>query len=274
VAVVTLVGVGACAFEPRGDRARAERLEPADVSAAATGASASPAPGRSAAPTAPRPTTSSEPTARGSPSPTLAAPGPSAGCPQGEYQRDVEKYLAELGGFGTVRVDGAQSEADCKAIKKFQERYGIRPAAGRAGPTTRDVARRLANTDTRTCQAGGGTTFCVDLTHQTVWVMRDGRAVMRPTVVRTGMAGYATPAGTFTVNAVNLHEWSTPYEVWLPYWQHFAHGMGFHETTTYIHDGAIGSHGCVNLLPKDARRLWELGGVDTDVHLFGRRPGT
>ncbi|HEY3006589.1 MAG TPA: L,D-transpeptidase family protein [Micromonosporaceae bacterium] len=208
------------------------------------------------------------------PRPTTAAPGPSAGCPQGEYQRDVEKYLAQLGRFGPVRVDGAQSAADCKAIKKFQQRYGIRPAAGRAGPTTRDVARRLASTDTGACHAGSGTTFCVDLTHQTVWAMRDGRVVMSPTVVRTGMAGYATPAGTFTVNARSLREWSGPYEVWLPYWQHFAAGMGFHETTTYIHDAAIGSHGCVNVLPVDAQRLWQLGDVGTRVHLFGHRPGT
>jgi hypothetical protein len=195
-------------------------------------------------------------------------------CPEGEHQRDVEEYLDRLGGFGSVTVDGVQSAVDCKAIKKFQQRYGIRPAAGRAGPTTRDVARRLASTDTDKCEAGSETTFCVDLALQTVWAMRDGRVVMRPTVTRTGMAGFRTPAGTFTVNFRNVKEWSDPYEVWLPYWQHFTGGMGFHETTTYIHNSGIGSHGCVNLLPVDARRMWELGKVGTRVHLFGRRPGT
>jgi hypothetical protein len=173
-----------------------------------------------------------------------------------------------------VTVDGLQSAADCNAIKKFQQRYGIRPAAGRAGPTTRDVARRLAETETAECEAGSGTTFCVNLTLQTVWAMRNGRVVMKPTVTRTGMPGYRTPAGTYAVDWRNAKEWSRPYEVWLPYWQHFTQGMGFHETTTYIHDAGIGSHGCVNLLPADARRMWELGESGTRVHLFGRRPGT
>ncbi|GAB3964673.1 L,D-transpeptidase family protein [Plantactinospora veratri] len=194
--------------------------------------------------------------------------------PTGERQREVEGYLARLGGFGAVTVDGRQSAADCAAIKKFQRRYDIRPAEGRAGPTTADVARRLARTDTGRCKAGSGTTFCVDLTQQTVWAMRGGKVVMAPTVTRTGMSGYATPAGTYSVNFRNPKEWSDPYEVWLPYWQRFVGGIGFHETTTYLHNKAIGSHGCVNLLPVDARRMWQLGKVGTRVHVLGRRPGT
>ncbi|MFD0823061.1 L,D-transpeptidase family protein, partial [Micromonospora zhanjiangensis] len=199
---------------------------------------------------------------------------PPAGCPLGDRQRDVETWLARLGGFGAVTVDGRQSAADCAAIKKFQLRYGIRPADGRAGPTTADVARRLASTDTASCGAGSGVTFCVNLTLQTVWAMRGGTVLQAPTVTRTGMAGYATATGWYSVNARNVKEWSNPYEVWLPYWQHFTQGMGFHETTTYLHDKSIGSHGCVNLLPADARRFWSLGAIGTRVHVFGRRPGT
>jgi hypothetical protein len=285
VVMVTMVGAGACAFDPRGDEAGADELQPVSVAESATGASASPAPSRqpsgpTSAPTPPKPTPTRSAPAGPTPKTTTTspdrtpAPSHSDGCPQGDYQRDVEEYLARLGGFGAVTVDGVQSPADCKAIKKFQQRYGIQPAAGRAGPTTRDVARRLANTDTGDCDAGAGTTFCVNLTLQTVWAMRDGRVVMEPTVTRTGMRGYPTPAGTFTIDWRNLKEWSNPYEVWLPYWQHFNQGMGFHETTTYIHDAGIGSHGCVNLLPVDARRMWDLGRAGAEVHLFGRRPGT
>ncbi|GAB3231150.1 L,D-transpeptidase family protein [Micromonospora halotolerans] len=186
----------------------------------------------------------------------------------------METYLSRLGGFGTLTVDGKQSAADCTAIKKFQLRYGISPASGRAGPTTYDVAKRLASTDTARCRAGSGTTFCVDLTRQTVWAMRGGKVVMGPTVTRTGMSGYATPSGTYSVGGKNMREWSNPYEVWLPYWQRFNGGIGFHETTTYLHNSSIGSHGCVNLLHRDAVRLWELGSVGTRVVVFGRRPGT
>ncbi|MFE9190665.1 L,D-transpeptidase family protein [Micromonospora sp. NPDC007208] len=279
--VVVLVGAGACAFDPQSGGSGGGGAAPVGAAEQATGASDTPGPDQHGRPTPAAPT--AKPSRKPTPKPTrTAAPTttPStgtpkvAGCPQGQHQRAVETYLARLGGFGTVSVDGRQSAADCAAIKKFQKRYGIRPVEGRAGPTTLDVAQRLATTDTTRCKAGTGTTFCVDLTRQTVWALRGGKVIMAPTVTRTGMSGYRTPAGTYTVNYRNPKEWSDPYEVWLPYWQHFTQGMGFHETTTYLHEKSIGSHGCVNLLHADAVRMWELGKVGTRVVLIGRRPGT
>ncbi|MFI2709159.1 L,D-transpeptidase family protein [Micromonospora sp. NPDC018662] len=277
LAVVVLVGVGACALDPQTEGAGVTTPAPVGLTEGASGASAPPTPERSTtSPSAqpnrtatPKPSRS--PSATASPKPT-SKPSRSTGCPQGEHQRAVERYLSRLGGFGTLTVDGAQSAADCVAIKKFQTRYGISPASGRAGPTTYDVAKRLADTDVSRCRAGARLTFCVDLTRQTVWAMRGGTVVLGPTVTRTGMSGYATPAGTYSVGGRNLREWSNPYEVWLPYWQQFNGGIGFHETTTYLHNGAIGSHGCVNLLHRDAVRLWELGSIGTRVVVFGRRP--
>jgi peptidoglycan hydrolase-like protein with peptidoglycan-binding domain len=66
-----------------------------------------------------------------------------AACATGKYQKQVETYLKKLGGFGTITVDGKQSPADCAAIKKFQKRFGIQPAAGLAGspPRTSRPAR-------------------------------------------------------------------------------------------------------------------------------------
>ncbi|MFY1688370.1 L,D-transpeptidase family protein [Plantactinospora sp. WMMB782] len=280
LAAVVLFGAGACAFDPQSDQSGAAGgLPPVEVAEDATGASAPPAPDRGAS-TTPSPRTTPRKRAPGTPTTKPKKPARSsspkapAGCPQGERQREVEGYLARLGGFGRVTVDGRQSAADCAAIKKFQRRYDIRPVEGRAGPTTADVARRLARTDTGKCRTGSGRTFCVDLTLQTVWAMRGDTVVMAPTVTRTGMSGYATPAGTYKVNFRNTREWSDPYEVWLPYWQRFVGGIGFHETTTYLHNKGIGSHGCVNLLPADARRMWQLGKVGTRVHVLGRRPGT
>ncbi len=229
-----------------------------------------PTPSRTATPPGSTPATPA--TSAAKPVPTTAQPP--AGCPQGDRQREVEGYLAQLGGFGPVVVDGVQSAADCAAIRKFQQRFGISPAEGRAGPTTADVARRLASTRTGDCHSGTGTTICVNLTLQTVWVLRDGAVVLGPTVIRTGKPGYATPAGTFHIGYRNLREWSVPYSVWMPYWQQFYDGMGFHETTTYIHDMSIGSHGCANLLHADAVALWGLTAVGTTAYFFGRRPGT
>ena len=206
---------------------------------------------------------------------TVVTKAAASGCATGKYQKQVEGYLKKLGGYGAVTVDGKQSAADCAAIKKFQKRFGIQPAQGLAGPTTYDVAKRLASTNTAACKAkSSGITFCVDLTHQTTWVMKNGKVYVKPTVTRTGMKGYRTPAGTFKINKRTLKEWSDPYKVWLPYWQHFTSGMGFHETTTYLHNMGNGSHGCVNLLHNDAKDLWNLIGYNTTVKTFGRRPGT
>jgi lipoprotein-anchoring transpeptidase ErfK/SrfK len=198
-----------------------------------------------------------------------------AGCATGKYQKQVEGYLKKLGGYGTVKVDGKQSAADCAAIKKFQKRFGIQPAAGLAGPTTYGVAKRLASTSTSACKANKSvTTVCVDLTHQTVWVMKGGKVIYKPTVTRTGMKGHRTPTGTFKINKRTTKEWSNPYHVWMPYWQRFVGGDGLHQTTTYIHDAWRGSHGCVNLLPADAKSLYGKLKIGTTVKVFGRRPGT
>jgi lipoprotein-anchoring transpeptidase ErfK/SrfK len=198
-----------------------------------------------------------------------------AGCATGKYQKQVERYLKKLGGFGAVTVDGRQSAADCSAIRKFQRRYGIQPSAGLAGPTTYGVAQRLANTKTTACKARKSvTTVCVDLTHQTVWVMKGGKVYFKPTVTRTGMKGHRTPTGTFKINKRTTKEWSNPYKVWMPYWQRFVGGIGLHQTTTYLHDGWRGSHGCVNLLPSDAKYLYGKLKIGTTVKVFGRRPGT
>ncbi|MCA2212087.1 L,D-transpeptidase family protein [Jidongwangia harbinensis] len=216
--------------------------------------------------------------------PAAAAPPPAAvvvaraaaaSCSTGRYQKQVEGYLKKLGGFGSVTVDGRQSAADCAAIKKFQSRYGIRPVAGLAGPTTHGVAKRLAATKTSACKAKKSrTTVCVDLTNQTVWVMKGGKVTVKPTVTRTGMKGYRTPTGTYRINKRTKKEWSNPYEVWMPYWQRFVGGVGLHQTTTYLHDGWRGSHGCVNLLAADAKKLYGIGRIGTTVKVFGRRPGT
>jgi lipoprotein-anchoring transpeptidase ErfK/SrfK len=205
----------------------------------------------------------------------VVAKAAAASCATGKYQKQVEGYLKKLGGFGSVKVDGKQSATDCKAIKKFQSRYGIRPAAGLAGPTTHGVAKRLANTKTSSCKASKSrTVVCVDLTHQTVFVMKKGKVYVKPTVTRTGMKGYRTPTGTYKINKRTKKEWSNPYKVWMPYWQRFVGGVGLHQTTTYLHDGWRGSHGCVNLLQSDAKNLYGIGKIGTTVKVFGRRPGT
>jgi lipoprotein-anchoring transpeptidase ErfK/SrfK len=231
--------------------------------------------------------TATTPAAPGPASPSsTAAPSPSASktvkpkpstsptCVQTANQKVVETALAAIGTYGAIVVDGHQTTSDCDTIKRFQRRMGISPANGSANGTTTDVAKRIAATDTGACNAGMATIACVDLTHQTFYVMQGGKAVVGPTVTRTGKKGYATPAGTFTIFEKSKLRWSTPFHVWMPYWQQFYNGDGLHETTTYIHDMAIGSHGCVNLLHGDAVAAYNLLTYGSKVRLYGRRPGT
>jgi lipoprotein-anchoring transpeptidase ErfK/SrfK len=223
--------------------------------------------------------------------PTTAPPAPtsasasrasggtgSATCPEGDRQQEVEASLAQLSNYGSVTADGKQSPQDCVAIKKFQTRYGL-TADGQAGGMTANVAHRIATSSTAAERAkcavsGSSLTVCVDLTQQTVWAVRDGAVVWGPTVTRTGKAGFHTPTGTYRIAGRELRSWSVPYKVWMPYWQAFNGGIGFHDTTTPIHDASRGSHGCVNLLPADAKSLWSLTAVGTTVTVFGNRPGT
>jgi lipoprotein-anchoring transpeptidase ErfK/SrfK len=274
-AAVMSVGAGANAFGPA-RTGSAYSPEPA-AAAGETGAGASSGPTDSQPSVPPGPTTGTPP-APTSPAAPPPSKKPSSDCAQGDRQIDVEVALAQIRAYGPVTADGRQSTADCAAIRKFQRRFGISPANGKAGTTTANVARRIAisltSQEQAKCGAGGGLTACIDLTQQTVWVVRDGNVIFGPTVTRTGMAGFRTPAGTFHINFRNIKEWSDPYKVWLPYWQHFTKGMGFHATTTYIHNGSIGSHGCVNLLAGDARTMWGLITYGTTVRLFGQRPGT
>ncbi|MDI6101396.1 L,D-transpeptidase [Actinoplanes sp. NEAU-A12] len=225
-----------------------------------------------------RPETTRHPAARSPGATPAAATSPSTPCATGRWQHDIERDLDSLGGYGAVTVDGRQSPGDCATIRAFQHRFGIRPAGGQADATTADVARRITASSTperrSACGAAAQVTACVDLTLQTVWVMRGSDVVAGPTVIRSGFRGHATPAGTYRINKRAQREWSDPYAVWLPYWQRFVGGIGFHETTTYLHDARRGSHGCVNLLHDDAVAMFDLLDMGATVRTFGRRPGT
>ncbi len=208
-------------------------------------------------------------------SPTPAKPV----CTKGKYQLEVEQILAAMGGYGTVKADGVQSDADCAAIKKFQSRFALRPVDGNPGTGTYNVAKRLQDSDPSQCDAGTALVACIDLTHQTTWLMKDGKVIHGPTVTRTGFNhpdghGAPTPSGTYKIIERQRNNWTETFKVYLPYWQRIMGDNGFHETTSYIHDMSLGSHGCVNLLHVDAVAYWNTITVGTTVKLFGRRPGT
>jgi lipoprotein-anchoring transpeptidase ErfK/SrfK len=260
MAVLAILTLGGCG--------QIGQTHPRLQSIAATGSEATPSPSPTLTPT---PSPTPEPTVEPSPEPVVAGPPP---CPSGAYQLEVETALAKTGNYGHITVDGKQTAEDCATIIAFQKRMGINPANGTPGPTTKDVSIRIAATDPTQCPVSDAAVACIDLTHQTFYIAKGGQVIVGPTVTRTGMRGWATPSGTFRIANKTAREWSVPFKVWMPYWQRFYFGDGLHETTTYIHNMSIGSHGCVNLLHVDAQAAYQLLGVGSTVHLYGRRPGT
>jgi lipoprotein-anchoring transpeptidase ErfK/SrfK len=261
-AVVALMAAGAGAYAYAGDDSSGGSASPSAPSPSTSVSDSADSPSPSAEATQPQDSESPQPTA-----------DHDCGKP-GEYQEKVEGILDDLGGYGTVFVDGKQSKEDCAAIVKFQKRMGIQPAEGYAGEVTHRIAKRIKNSDLDKCDPGPARVVCIDLTHQTLWVTDVGEIVYGPTVIRSGMGGgYQTVTGEYQIANKAQQEWSKPYKVWLPYWQHFFDGQGLHETTTYLHD-SFGSHGCVNLLHKDAVELFDMLEVGDSLTIFGHRPGT
>lgn len=199
-------------------------------------------------------------------------------------QLSMEKFLQHPGSAArsvpglvpaAITPDGRSSAADCADIVAFQKANGIRPADGRATADTVAVTHRYQTVDLKGCRASRkATTVCVDQSSQTMWVVDEGKTVLGPRPIRTGkkIADDRTPNGSFSVTAKKRHTVSSIYHEPLPYWQQFNGPFGFHQTDSYLY-GNSGSHGCVNMLPTDAAKLFKLTKLGSKVHIFGAKPG-
>ena len=227
-------GAGACAFDPpagsaqRGASARpVRRTVQRGRARARRGGRTTPTPDSPgepsrARPSAPKPATATtrEPT-RASPTPSHAEPCglPAGGAPA----RGGDVTWPGSAGSARSPSTGGSPAADCEAIKRFQQRYGIRPAQGRAGPSTADVAQRLATTDTDAVPGRLQADVLCRPDPADGWAIRGGKVVdaadRHPH--RHGRLRHRRPARTRSTGR-NIKEWSNPYEVWMPYWQHFS----------------------------------------------------
>ncbi|WEO95850.1 L,D-transpeptidase family protein [Streptomyces sp. FXJ1.172] len=188
----------------------------------------------------------------------------------GPYQRQVERWLK-------LRVDGKQSAADCKAIRAFQLRYGIKPASGFAGPVTWStmmlVSARSNPNAAKKCPVRSYTVACVDLDRQLTWVQKGSEVVFGPVPMRSGRKAHVTRTGWHTVYWRHKNHVSTLYNQPMPYAQFFDGGEAFHGVYGSIYT-TVGSYGCVNLRLGDARTLWDVLKKGDHVYVWGRRPGT
>ncbi|WP_130880907.1 L,D-transpeptidase family protein [Streptomyces syringium] len=188
----------------------------------------------------------------------------------GPHQKDAEKFLGRP-------VDGRQSPADCRAIQAFQNKHGIRPNIGYAGPVTwramqDEITRRNPNAAGK-CPVNKGRIACVDLTRQISWI-QDGKTLkFGPVPVRTGRDGYETRTGAKKIYWRAIDHWSSIYKVRMPYSQFFDGGQAFHAISGSVWSPP-GSHGCVNMRTADAKKYWSMLRNGDDVQVYGRKPGT
>ncbi|WP_151482983.1 L,D-transpeptidase family protein [Streptomyces albicerus] len=188
----------------------------------------------------------------------------------GPYQRQVERWLR-------LRVDGRQSARDCKAIRVFQVKHGIRPTSGFAGPVTWARMRLLSAAKNPNaagkCPVRRYRVACVDLTRQLTWVQKGTKVLFGPVPVRSGKAGYRTRTGLHRVYWKHKNHWSTLYNTRMPYSQFFSKGQAFHGIYGNVYSPP-GSMGCVNLRVADARTLWGVLHKGDRVYVWGRKSGT
>ncbi|MGX8909812.1 L,D-transpeptidase family protein [Streptomyces netropsis] len=188
----------------------------------------------------------------------------------GPHQKDAEKFLGRP-------VDGRQSPADCRAIQAFQNKHGIRPDIGYAGPVTwramqAEITKRNPNAAGK-CPVNKGRIACVDLTRQISWI-QDGKTLkFGPVPVRTGRDGYETRTGAKKIYWRAIDHWSSIYKVRMPYSQFFDGGQAFHAISGSVWSPP-GSHGCVNMRTADAKKYWSMLRNGDDVQVYGRKPGT
>ena len=185
------------------------------------------------------------------------------------------KYHAFTGGSGaqvgltTVygwKIDAAaETAALIQAIQSGQSQ------------TREPVWERKGNSPT--APEWGGTFVEVDMARQHVYYFKDGQVVWdAPCVTGNVAKNYTTPDGVYSVyskerNRVlrgKLVNGKPEYEQPVSYWMPFNGGIGLHDANWRgTFGGSIyktnGSHGCINLPPEKAAKLYDLISVGTIV---------
>ena len=124
----------------------------------------------------------------------------------------------------------------------------------------------------------GDTYAEVDLSGQHVFVVKDGKVVFDTACVTGNESqGHATPAGTYgiTYKQRNATLRGENYETPVSYWMPFNGGIGFHDAYWRSRFGGTlyrtgGSHGCVNLPPSSAKKIYSLVEQGTPVICYHR----
>ena len=105
----------------------------------------------------------------------------------------------------------------------------------------------------------------VDLTDQMLYLYKDAECILETSIVTGNVYRYMrTPTGVYKVLTRRMHVIlkGDDYETYVKYWMQFRGGYGLHDAywrstfggNEYLYNG---SHGCVNIPPKNAQFLYE-----------------
>ena len=156
------------------------------------------------------------------------------------------------GPYGWKIDTGAETESLINTIK-----------AGQSGDREPVYAQTAAG---RGDDEWGSTYVEINLTGQHVYVYKDGALVLEtPCVTGNVSKGWTTPPGIFGLyykqkdKVLKGEDYETPVSFWMP----FNGGIGLHDANWRGQFGGgiyktSGSHGCVNLPPQKAARIYEL----------------
>ena len=124
----------------------------------------------------------------------------------------------------------------------------------------------------------GSTYVEIDYTNQHLWYYEDGELVIDTDIVSGNLSRWnGSPDGLFKIvykqrNATLVGEgYSSPVDYFMP----FAYNVGIHDASWRNKFGeqiylTAGSHGCINVPPKVAKKLYEVLSVDTPVVAYYR----
>ncbi|MCP4676538.1 MAG: L,D-transpeptidase [Deltaproteobacteria bacterium] len=103
----------------------------------------------------------------------------------------------------------------------------------------------------------------IDLSEQTL-VAYEGERPVFATLVSTGRKGFETPTGAFRIYSkhvtITMDDTEAGEEAYsiedIPWTQYFEEGYALHTAFWHTRFGRVRSHGCINLAPADAHRLF------------------
>ncbi|MFD1147099.1 L,D-transpeptidase [Saccharothrix hoggarensis] len=104
---------------------------------------------------------------------------------------------------------------------------------------------------------------CVQLSTNQSWLISGGKISYGPVPTTSGMPGYETPVGYFSVLWKVRDDWSIPYNGPMPYSTYFVgNGIAFHEGSLTQE-----SHGCIHLSREAAAKYFHTLKVGDQVQV-------